>query len=53
VFVCFFFYLSGGGGGELQFRRPKAASLPQELEIKAAGSRANFYIVLKYLLPNT
>ena len=26
----------------VQFRRPKAASPPQELEVRAAGGRANF-----------
>jgi hypothetical protein len=27
----------------VQFRQPKAASPPQELEVRAAGGRANFY----------
>jgi hypothetical protein len=26
----------------VQYRRPKAASPPQELEVRAAGGRANF-----------
>jgi hypothetical protein len=34
--------VTDSGGGEMQYRRPKSVSSPQELEVRTAGGRANF-----------